>query len=129
MRRLLFSYEVHHRYSLNSNTLDPTGLFNETQPNDLFVTNYDGVVASKFFATLQFSQKRFKFENAGGGQTSRTCPGREFRESHGRHDRLGAGVRAADPGHQRRTVVPDGGRDQVLASAVISIDRTRAAWS
>lgn len=61
------------RYSLNSNTLDPTGLISETQPNDLFVTNYNGVLANKFFATLQFSQKRFKFENAGGTDTAITA--------------------------------------------------------
>src|SRR5581483_3117691 len=61
------------RFSLNSNTLDPTGLVSETQPNDLFVTNYNGVVANKFFATLQFSQKRFKFENAGGTNTAITA--------------------------------------------------------
>src|SRR5262249_49050121 len=60
------------RFSLNSNTLDPSGLISETQPNDLFVTNYNGVLAHKFFATLQFSQKRFKFENAGGTNTAIT---------------------------------------------------------
>src|SRR5262249_8746888 len=60
------STEQNNRYSLNSNSLDPSVLINETQPNDLFVTNYNGVLANKFFATLQFSQKRFKFENAGG---------------------------------------------------------------
>jgi Carboxypeptidase regulatory-like domain/TonB-dependent Receptor Plug Domain len=54
------------RFSLNSNSLDPSVLINETQPNDLFVTNYNGVLANRFFATVQFSQKRFKFENAGG---------------------------------------------------------------
>jgi hypothetical protein len=61
------------RFSLNSNSLDPSVLINETQPNDLFVTNYNGVLANRFFATLQFSQKRFKFENVGGTNTAVTA--------------------------------------------------------
>ena len=61
------------RFSLNSNSLDPSVLINETQPNDLFVTNYNGVLANRFFATAQFSQKRFKFENAGGTDTAVTA--------------------------------------------------------
>jgi hypothetical protein len=60
------------RFSLNSNSLDPSVLINETQPNDLFVTNYNGVLG-KYFATLQFSQKRFKFQNAGGTNTAITA--------------------------------------------------------
>jgi hypothetical protein len=58
------------RFSLNSNSLDPTTLVSETQPNDLFVANYNGVLVNRFFATLQFSQKRFEFENAGGTNTA-----------------------------------------------------------
>jgi hypothetical protein len=61
------------RFSLNSNSLDPSVLVSETQPNDLFVTNYNGVLGSKFFASLQFSQKRFKFQNAGGTDPSVTA--------------------------------------------------------
>jgi hypothetical protein len=61
------------RYSLNSNSLDPTVLINETQPNSLFVTNYNGIVASKFFATLQYSQKKFGFVGAGGTNTAITA--------------------------------------------------------
>src|SRR5256885_2803261 len=58
------------RYSLNANSLDPSTLINETQPNDLFVTNYNGVLANKFFATLQYSQKKFGFVGAGGTDTA-----------------------------------------------------------
>jgi hypothetical protein len=54
------------RFSLNSNSLDPSVLVTQTQPNNLFVTNYNGVLASKYFATLQFSQKKFGFRGAGG---------------------------------------------------------------
>src|SRR5262249_37104104 len=58
------------RFSLNSNSLDPSVLINETQPNSLFVTNYNGVIANKFFATVQYSQKRFGFVGAGGTDTA-----------------------------------------------------------
>ncbi|MCU1386265.1 MAG: hypothetical protein JWL71_4962 [Acidobacteria bacterium] len=58
------------RYSLNSNSLDPSVLINETQPNSLFVTNYNGVVMNKAFATLQYSQKKFGFVGAGGTNTA-----------------------------------------------------------
>jgi hypothetical protein len=61
------------RFSLNSSSLDPSVLISETQPNDLIVTNYNGVFAKQYFATLQFSQKRFKFQNAGGTDTAITA--------------------------------------------------------
>jgi hypothetical protein len=61
------------RFSLNSSSLDPSVLISETQPNDLLVTNYNGILKSKYFATLQFSQKRFKFQNAGGTDTAVTA--------------------------------------------------------
>jgi carboxypeptidase family protein/TonB-dependent receptor-like protein len=61
------------RFSLNSNSLDPSVLINESQPNSLFVTNYNGVVANKFFATLQYSQKKFGFVGAGGTNTAITA--------------------------------------------------------
>ena len=67
------STEQNNRFSLNSNSLDPSVLINETQPNDLFVTNYNGVLANKYFATLQFSQKQFQFENAGGTNSAVTA--------------------------------------------------------
>jgi Carboxypeptidase regulatory-like domain/TonB-dependent Receptor Plug Domain len=54
------------RYSLNSNSLDPSVLITETQPNSLFVANYNGVLLNKAFATLQYSQKKFGFVGAGG---------------------------------------------------------------
>ncbi len=62
------------RPSLNaSSSLDPSVLITETQPNTLFVTNYNGVVGRKYFATLQYSQKKFRFVNAGGTKTEITA--------------------------------------------------------
>src|SRR4051812_48521741 len=58
------------RYSLNANSLDPSVLITETQPNSLFVANYNGVVLNKAFATLQYSQKKFGFVGAGGTNTA-----------------------------------------------------------
>ena len=61
------------RPSLSAATaLDASTLVTETIPNKLFVTNYNGVVARKYFATLQYSQKKFKFVNAGGTKTGIT---------------------------------------------------------
>jgi hypothetical protein len=61
------------RYSLNSNSLDPSTLVTESQPNALFVTNYSGVLAGKYFATVQYSQKTFSFVGAGGTDTAITA--------------------------------------------------------
>ncbi|HEY7288662.1 MAG TPA: TonB-dependent receptor [Vicinamibacterales bacterium] len=61
------SLEQDNRFSLNSNSLDPSVLIDQTNPNTLFVTNYNGVLARKFFATLQYSQKKFGFR---GGNTN-----------------------------------------------------------
>jgi hypothetical protein len=55
------------RFSLNANSLDPSVLIDQSQPNTLFVTNYNGVLARKYFATLQYSQKEFGFR---GGNTN-----------------------------------------------------------
>jgi hypothetical protein len=67
------SLTQNNRFSLNSNSLDPSVLVNESQPNSLFVTNYNGVVANKLFATLQYSQKKFGFVGAGGTNTAITA--------------------------------------------------------
>ena len=40
------------------------------QPNNLFVTNYSGVLGSRVFVTGQYSQKKFGFRNAGGTSTA-----------------------------------------------------------
>jgi hypothetical protein len=61
------------RFSLNSNSLDPSVLVTQTQPNNLFVTNYSGVLANKVFTTLQYSQKKFGFRGAGGTETAITA--------------------------------------------------------
>ena len=62
------------RPSLNaSSSLDPSVLVTETQPNKLFVTTYNGLIAGKFFGTLQYSQKSFEFVNAGGTKTEITA--------------------------------------------------------
>jgi hypothetical protein len=61
------------RYSLNANSLDPSVLISETQPNSLVSLNYNGLIAKKYFATLQYSQKKFGFVNAGGTDTAITA--------------------------------------------------------
>ena len=43
--------------------IDPSVLINTSTPNTLFVTNYNGVIARQYFASLQFSQKENAFEN------------------------------------------------------------------
>ena len=58
------------RPSLNAtSSLDPSVLVTETIPNKLFVTTYNGVFARKYFGTLQYSQKTFEFQDAGGTKT------------------------------------------------------------
>jgi hypothetical protein len=62
------------RPSLNASfSLAPSTLVTERIPNNLFVTTYNGVLGQKFFATLQYSQKKFKFEDAGGTKTEITA--------------------------------------------------------
>ena len=61
------------RYSLNSNSLDPSTLITEQQPNNLIVANYSGIVARKYLSTVQFSQKKFGFRNAGGTDSAITA--------------------------------------------------------
>ena len=61
------------RFSLNSSSLDPSVMINESQPNSLFVINYNGVAMNKFFATVQYSQKKFQFVDAGGTNTAITA--------------------------------------------------------
>ena len=62
------------RPSLNaSSSLDPSTLVTETIPNKLFVTTYNGVLANKYFGTLQYSQKTFEFVDAGGTKTEITA--------------------------------------------------------
>jgi hypothetical protein len=57
--------------SLNASlSIDNNVFINRETPNKLFVTNYNGVVASKFFVTGQYSQKEFGFRNAGGTSTA-----------------------------------------------------------
>lgn len=64
------STEENNRYSLNSNSLDTKVLINRQLPNNLFVANYNGIFGNKYFANVQYSQKKFKFENAGGTSTA-----------------------------------------------------------
>src|SRR5262245_9108025 len=57
--------------SLNATAeVDPLGLITSQTPTDLTVVNYNGVVASKIFATVQYSRKQFGFRNAGGTSTA-----------------------------------------------------------
>jgi hypothetical protein len=48
-----------------SSSLDPSVLATGRFPNTLFVTTYNGVVAGKFFGTLQYSQKKQQLELGG----------------------------------------------------------------
>ena len=65
------STKQNHLASLNATlAIDDNVFINRETPNKLFVTNYNGVVASKFFVTGQFSQKQFGFRNAGGTSTA-----------------------------------------------------------
>jgi len=50
--------------------IDPRSLFTRKEPNDLFVLNYNGVLSPKLFVTAQMSQKRFRFDGAGGTSTN-----------------------------------------------------------
>ena len=50
--------------------IDPKVLFDRQTPNDLFVTNYSGVVGSNAFVTAQYSGKSFGFRNEGGSSTA-----------------------------------------------------------
>ena len=62
--------QQNNRFSLNSNSLDPSVLVNGHLPNSLFVTNYNGVLGNRYFASVQYSEKKFKFENLGGTSTA-----------------------------------------------------------
>ncbi|PYR69608.1 MAG: hypothetical protein DMF88_05530 [Acidobacteria bacterium] len=61
------------RPSLNSTlSLDPSVLVTGKFPNTLFVTTYNGVLSQKFFATLQYSQKKQQLQS-GGSKTEITA--------------------------------------------------------
>jgi hypothetical protein len=48
-------------------SIDPvTTVIDTKTPNDLFVMNYNGALRSNLFAEVQFSQKKFRFEDFGG---------------------------------------------------------------
>lgn len=47
-------------------SIDPATIVSRTLPNRLFVVNYRGVLGSKFFATAQYSEKKFGFRDSGG---------------------------------------------------------------
>src|SRR5262249_33506791 len=64
------STEQNNIFSLNSNSLDKSVLINRQLPNSLFVANYNGIFGNRYLANLQYSQKKFGFENAGGTSTA-----------------------------------------------------------
>ncbi len=52
-------------------SIEPEGTaFTGTQPNDLFVVNYNGVLRSNLFVEAQYSKKYFEFQNFGGTSTN-----------------------------------------------------------
>lgn len=50
-------------------TIHPVGLIKPRFPNRGFVTHYNGVLSSRFLATLQYSRKTLSFANFGGTST------------------------------------------------------------
>lgn len=50
--------------------VDPKDLVTRQNPNSLFAINYNGVLATRFFATAQYSQKTQGFRNTGGTSTA-----------------------------------------------------------
>ncbi len=50
-------------------SIDPATIGTRSLPNSLFALNYNGVLSSNLFIEAQYSQKKFKFENAGGSGT------------------------------------------------------------
>ncbi len=61
------------RPSLNATSaLDPSVLVTAHFPNKLFVTTYNGALRQKYFATLQYSQKKQGFRDTGGTKTAIT---------------------------------------------------------
>jgi Carboxypeptidase regulatory-like domain len=62
--------EQANRPGLPNNAIEPRTLVTRQLPNDLFVTNWNGVLSSRLFATAQVSQKRFGFRNTGGTSTA-----------------------------------------------------------
>jgi len=51
-------------------SIDPATIVSRTLPNRLAVVNYKGVIGSKFFATAQYSEKKFGFRDSGGTSTN-----------------------------------------------------------
>ena len=51
--------------------VDLSGLHTRELPNTLLAANYSGVLTSNFFLEAQYSERSFKFEPAGGTDTSR----------------------------------------------------------
>lgn len=51
-------------------TIDPVAIEHPDFPNDQFVMNYRGVLSTKLFGELQYSQKDFGFRGAGGTATN-----------------------------------------------------------
>jgi hypothetical protein len=55
----------------NLREIDPRDVFPAaSEPNNLFVVNYNGVLSPKLFAEVQYSQRHFEFSNEGGTNTS-----------------------------------------------------------
>jgi len=50
-------------------SIDEKTLVNRELPNDLFVTNYNGVLTSNLFVEAQYSRKTFGFRHTGGTST------------------------------------------------------------
>ncbi len=51
-------------------SIDPATFGTPSTPNRLFVTSYKGVLADRFYATAQYSMKKWRLEHAGGTQAA-----------------------------------------------------------
>jgi hypothetical protein len=51
-------------------SIDPAAMTTPSTLNRLYVANWHGVLGPRTFATAQYSQKRWKLQNAGGSSTS-----------------------------------------------------------
>ena len=51
-------------------SIDPATIIDRELPNDLFVASYNGVLGSRLFANVQYSQKQFGFRGTGGTSTN-----------------------------------------------------------
>jgi hypothetical protein len=66
-----YTYSKEERNDVAFNfTIDPLAQEFPSFPTDLWVANYHGVLSDNLFVSLQYSQKKFEFQGAGGTSTN-----------------------------------------------------------